>query len=297
MFLGGVKGVDTVEIWKALVEFFRSLPSYRESYPEDAQPVKGIRCGSGAFAFAEMADAVLASTAVAVGTIWIDSKKVDIKRPGSFRPPADGPAPPLPIDRMVHPIQRGAEGPGGGGAATAPKHPPPPPVPAPPPEPAATLWVGNLPPPGGDAAGLEPAGDPRELLDAHLTRLAVESPGYDVESGPPLRRVRLHRSGLYAFVELRDMELGEHLRAVFDGADYHGRQLHVTWALSPQHRQAAATASAAARAGAAAGAAAAGALSPCLLPRAPPRPPGERASPQGQVHVVSLAEDIDSEEL
>lgn len=45
------------------------------------------------------------------------------------------------------------------------------------------------------------------------------------------RCVHLHRSGAFAFVELREASLAAHLILVFDGAEFLGRPLSVSWAL------------------------------------------------------------------
>eukprot|EP00421_Protoceratium_reticulatum_P038330 CAMPEP_0168469138 /NCGR_PEP_ID=MMETSP0228-20121227/58061_1 /TAXON_ID=133427 /ORGANISM="Protoceratium reticulatum, Strain CCCM 535 (=CCMP 1889)" /LENGTH=478 /DNA_ID=CAMNT_0008484905 /DNA_START=24 /DNA_END=1458 /DNA_ORIENTATION=- len=181
IFLGGTRGLDASELWAALAGLLRSLPGYRAAYPQDGNPVVGVRTGRGSFAFARLSDPKLASTAVALGEVRVRGRRLQISRPSHYVPPVSGPPPPLDLVSTRAPM----------------------------------LWVGNLAPTGH--AGVSEA---RRLLDEHLTRLAVQCPDFDVEAGPPVKRISVHQSGRFAFVELRESALAERLLEVYDGSEH-----------------------------------------------------------------------------
>jgi len=220
VYIGGVRGLEAIEIWSALVELFQSLPSYRVRYEEGsaepAEPVINLRTGKGSFAFARLADPVLASTAVALGSMRVRGRRIPLCRPSHFEPPAAGPPAPLEIGPHVA-LQDLAP-------STPPPERPAPPTPPSPPVRVALLWVGNLPIDGTSAESK------RDRLEKYLTRVALASPGYDLDAGPPVRNVRMHESGKYAFVELHDTKLAERLIRVYHGCDFGGRPLAVNWA-------------------------------------------------------------------
>jgi len=84
----------------------------------------------------------------------------------------------------------------------------------------SSLWVENFP----------RVGACRSHLKEHLMRLALATPGCDVETGPPIVGVTIHISCKYGFIEIRDGNLAEQLVDVFDGSSYFGYPLAVTWA-------------------------------------------------------------------
>ncbi|CAE7246101.1 unnamed protein product [Symbiodinium natans] len=57
-------------------------------------------------------------------------------------------------------------------------------------------------------------------------------PGYELEEGPPLKRISVHHSGRFAFAEVfGSQERVEELLAVLDGSLFLGRPLSVNWSL------------------------------------------------------------------
>jgi len=200
IFIGGVYGVERASLMQGLVDLFRKLPSFREKYTSDKTPVVGIRTGRGPFAFARVRDPVLASTAVAIGEIKVNGLALRIQRCANWKTPPGGPAPPL---ELQGPKPKAA-------LRQKPRDVLP-----------VTLWVGNIAPADADSS----------RLDQHLTRLAMEAPGYDLESGPPLVRVLMHRCGRFAFVDVRDQALAEQLIPIFDGSVFCGRPLAVNYSM------------------------------------------------------------------
>eukprot|EP00928_Gymnodinium_smaydae_P005356 TRINITY_DN1182_c0_g1_i10.p1 TRINITY_DN1182_c0_g1~~TRINITY_DN1182_c0_g1_i10.p1 ORF type:complete len:343 (+),score=89.41 TRINITY_DN1182_c0_g1_i10:125-1153(+) len=170
---------------------------------KDQKPVVALTRGSRDFAFMRTLDPVLASTLVAIGFMKVGNFRLPLSRPLTYKTPESGDVPPLDIASFM---------------ATNPDAPQPPPPP-----PVRTmrctndLWVGNLHPPDADPT----------LLEEHLTRVALESPGYDMESGPPIKTLVLHYSRRYAFVRLRNDDLLAKLQPVFDGSLFCGRALAV----------------------------------------------------------------------
>eukprot|EP00928_Gymnodinium_smaydae_P005358 TRINITY_DN1182_c0_g1_i4.p1 TRINITY_DN1182_c0_g1~~TRINITY_DN1182_c0_g1_i4.p1 ORF type:complete len:2391 (+),score=493.30 TRINITY_DN1182_c0_g1_i4:114-7175(+) len=206
VFVGGVRDVETLNVIQAAEALLRSLPAYQRVYMQDGKDQKSVVAltrGSRDFAFMRTLDPVLASTLVAIGFMKVGNFRLPLSRPLTYKTPESGDVPPLDIASFM---------------ATNPDAPQPPPPP-----PVRTmrctndLWVGNLHPPDADPT----------LLEEHLTRVALESPGYDMESGPPIKTLVLHYSRRYAFVRLRNDDLLAKLQPVFDGSLFCGRALAV----------------------------------------------------------------------
>eukprot|EP00913_Durusdinium_trenchii_P025675 g24098.t1 len=139
IFMGGVSGLQVEDLWQKLTAVLTALPSYAAHFGDVSIPIVNIRKNAGGlFAFARLADPRLASTAVALGEMWVNGKKVVFKRPTNCMISHTS-APPLDLTPSLLP-------------------PPPPPAvdpevpkeveipPTPPTAPIAhTLWVGNLP--------------------------------------------------------------------------------------------------------------------------------------------------------
>lgn len=62
-------------LWTAFGGMFSSLPEYKARYKPGFEPVCAIRAGQSKYAFVQLADAVLASTAVALETMWVGSRQ------------------------------------------------------------------------------------------------------------------------------------------------------------------------------------------------------------------------------
>lgn len=216
VYIGGIRGLLAPEIWSALAKLLQSLTSYGTAYPGDISgPVVSLRTGSAPFAFARLADPVLASTAVALGWMPVCGRRCQICRPSHYRQPPEGDAPPLKIVQLSRP----------GHPSRAPRagRPGPPMASLDQPLDAGMIWVGNLVP-------VKPAEEARHHLDQHLTGLALSTPGYDLDAGPPVKRISMHHSGRFAFVEVQDATVAEQLIPIFDGSDYMGHQIAVNWA-------------------------------------------------------------------
>ncbi|CAK8995991.1 unnamed protein product [Durusdinium trenchii] len=240
IFMGGVSGLQVEDLWQKLTAVLTALPSYAAHFGDVSIPIVNIRKNAGGlFAFARLADPRLASTAVALGEMWVNGKKVVFKRPTNCMISHTS-APPLDLTPSLLP-------------------PPPPPAvdpevpkeveipPTPPTAPIAhTLWVGNLPSRRVLLSSLEDeeANEKvnrqellRRRLDHRLNELAMSMPGYDFEDGPPLcdHRLSVHHSGHFAFLEIiASQERVEQLLEAFDGKDFMGQPLEVNWSRKQQ---------------------------------------------------------------
>eukprot|EP00930_Biecheleria_cincta_P091751 TRINITY_DN813_c0_g3_i2.p1 TRINITY_DN813_c0_g3~~TRINITY_DN813_c0_g3_i2.p1 ORF type:complete len:208 (-),score=33.22 TRINITY_DN813_c0_g3_i2:386-1009(-) len=69
-----------------------------------------------------------------------------------------------------------------------------------------------------------------KLLEARLTEIAMQLPGHDIDAGPPVKRVTVHPSYKYAFVEVDGPnEWAEQLIKAFNGSLFFGKHLRVRW--------------------------------------------------------------------
>jgi len=230
-----VRDLDAESIWNALTEFFHSLPAYVAAYGRDEPgPVVNLRVGNNSFAFVRLTDPVLASTAVACGTLWVRGRRIAMSRGSKYVHPLGGEVPPLEI---APPPSHLPKGPRFSQKALSDKPHCFPPLPPPPPPPRSQpgagdckrLWIGNL----------MPVGNPSELthlLDNHLTSLALAADDGEFEQGPPVKQVSVHHSGRFAFAELRDSALAQRLKPKFDGSDFCGAPLVVDWAVKNRSR-------------------------------------------------------------
>ncbi|CAK0841764.1 unnamed protein product, partial [Prorocentrum cordatum] len=226
--LSGVRGLDGPAVWGAVADLFRAVPAYREKYdPEGGGPIVNLRTDSSSIAIVRLQDEVLASTAVALESLFILGRRVTISRPLTYQLPAGGSPEPLSLCAGV-----GFPSWGPSTAEQAPRHPflseanrqqapdlatqhvavesrP------------DSVWIGGLEPWGPDRATAEAA------LESLVTEVAMQLPGFDVEEGPPVLEVRLHPHGKFAFVDLRDASLASSLVQKLRGTWYRGRQLGV----------------------------------------------------------------------
>eukprot|EP00927_Polykrikos_kofoidii_P032626 TRINITY_DN27733_c0_g2_i1.p1 TRINITY_DN27733_c0_g2~~TRINITY_DN27733_c0_g2_i1.p1 ORF type:complete len:825 (-),score=114.57 TRINITY_DN27733_c0_g2_i1:41-2179(-) len=206
VYIGNVRCCEPLQLRQGLSRLLACLPSYKTKYNESFQPILDIKTGKFQFAFARAADPVLASTLCAIGDFRLHGVRMWMRRPSSYQVPTDGPAVPL----EVEPQAAGSDRPEEAAFATT----------------VCKLWVGNL------LLGPEEAG----LLEAHLTKLAINEPTYDIESGPPLEGpVRLHHCGRFAFASVRDAALAQMLMPVWDGSWFQGRPLAVNMAHGRQN--------------------------------------------------------------
>jgi len=249
LFLGGTRDVERL-LEPTITDFFAQLPAFKEKFPNCVKPVVKMHTGRSPYAFVTLADPILASTLVSVGVLKVGFRTVDISRPDRVggvganpkdfpealdtRPHFAVPTSPFAPQQLRYPTAFFPEV-----RATAPvcrveassmrRVPPPPP---PPPQQSFStsqhskladrpwessiertwvpLWIGNLPRKGACAS----------LLDSHLNNLAVTVDGIDIEKGPPIAEVRIHRSGRMAFGYVETEEIAEKLVPVLDGSLY-----------------------------------------------------------------------------
>lgn len=200
VYLGNIRHCDSESLRTAFEDLFNSLPSFKKTYPEGTKPVVNVD-HKGLYAFVRLLDPVLASTAVALDTLEVEGRRVPMCRPKAYTKSTRlvTLAPPLTISDARHAKSR---------------------------VPTASLWIGNIP----------RVGAWRSDLEDHLTKLAMALPGgCDIEAGPPIAHVSLHPSWKFGFVEIRDASLAGRLLNVFDGSDYFGFPLSVTWARRGNH--------------------------------------------------------------
>lgn len=226
--LNGVNGLDGPAIWGAFADLFRAVPAYREKYdPEGRGPIVNLRTDSSPIAITRLQDEVLASTAVALESLFILGRRVTISRPLAYQPPPGGPSQPLPL---CH----GVGFPSWGPRTTDQAHRHPLPSEANRQETLAlpkqsvapevrldSVWIGGLEPWGPDRNTAEKA------LESFITDAALQLPGFDFEEGPPVLEVRLHKNGKFGFADLRDASLASHLVTKLDNSEYRGRRIAV----------------------------------------------------------------------
>ncbi|CAJ1371288.1 unnamed protein product [Effrenium voratum] len=230
VFLGGVQGLEVQDLWSGLTKLLSGLQSYNAEFGHLSLPIVNMRLGTGPFAFARMADPRLASTAIALGEMVVNRRMVHLRRPSSFH---DKPAAPLDLNPKT---------------STLPLPPPPkllttapdpvekenPPAPPAVPPPTHSIWVGNLPGKADLCGSDDEDTSNQELLvqrlDQRLVELAMKLPSYDFEDGPPIKRISMHHSLSFAFVEIvGSQERVEELMSAFDNKDFMGKSLEVNW--------------------------------------------------------------------
>jgi len=247
VFLGGTQSLKAEAIWGTLADRLTELPSFKREYSTLDSPIINVRLAIGAaFGFVRLADARLASTAVALEEMVVHGRKVLICRPSSFKHD-EGVEEPLDLKRAVlkppPPPMQPPPAPKESQATLDVPPPPPPMVPSTaPPSANCRLWIGNLPSRHSlsqlsddedDAQNGEPSSKETRLLrhlDRHVAGLAMSLPGYDLEEGPPLKRISVHHTGRFAFADVQgSQERVEQLLTALDGSFFHGRPLSANW--------------------------------------------------------------------
>lgn len=215
VYVGGVRGIETGVLFATLTKSLKMLPAYHVAYPDkDFLPVRDLRVGKGCFAFAYMADPVLASTAVALGTIWVGSRQVTLKRPARYDAKLQPQA--RPLELSCHPADLSSVKQHHTDLGSAkPRVPPPPP---PPPVRNATLRISNLP----NATAYE--------LEQHLLEVAMMHPEADFENGPPLERLWRHRMSTCAFARMKNQEIAQKLIPLYKSTPFQTHNLVVDFA-------------------------------------------------------------------
>eukprot|EP00434_Breviolum_minutum_P022565 symbB.v1.2.019910.t1/scaffold1583.1/size183753/10 len=252
---GGVDGVQVL------------LQRLHVQGPKRSIPIINIRIGHGAYSFARLADPRLASTAVHIGEMFINGKKVLLRRPVhcdghvSLPPPLDViralPKPP-PVEGFRAHSDEGERLANQAKGAQAvnlepakevpavreiPPNPPKVPIVMPWHRRVHSVWVGNLPGRDQILAGMEEDDDEDDKghkvlevelmsrrLDQRLNELALKMPGYTLEDGPVIKRLSVHPSGRYAFVRVMgDQDFVEYLLDAWENQDFLGNPLRVAW--------------------------------------------------------------------
>ena len=267
IFMGGTQCIEVNDLWRGLTELLVVLPSYQKHFPDLSIPIINIRIGHGAYSFARLADPRLASTAVHIGEMFINGKKVLLRRPVhcdghvSLPPPLDViralPKPP-PVEGFRAHSDEGERLANQAKGAQAvnlepakevpavreiPPNPPKVPIVMPWHRRVHSVWVGNLPGRDQILAGMEEDDDEDDKghkvlevelmsrrLDQRLNELALKMPGYTLEDGPVIKRLSVHPSGRYAFVRVMgDQDFVEYLLDAWENQDFLGNPLRVAW--------------------------------------------------------------------
>eukprot|EP00930_Biecheleria_cincta_P011878 TRINITY_DN11502_c0_g3_i1.p1 TRINITY_DN11502_c0_g3~~TRINITY_DN11502_c0_g3_i1.p1 ORF type:complete len:778 (+),score=139.77 TRINITY_DN11502_c0_g3_i1:49-2382(+) len=256
IFISGTSGIEATSLWTKLTELFERLPSYREAYSEAVSPIVHIRLGVGSFSFARLLDARLASTAAKLGFLLVNGVRLMLARPSHYEWPPAGPEPSLEIpsdySKSYCKSQDPAKLPASAEMLAKLPTPPPPPTALPT---THVMWVGSIVSHRQrrewqmqqlvqqQADSMQEVSETswdefpvRDLLDARLTELAMQIPGYDIDAGPPIERVQVCEGGHgpYAFVEVAgSREWAEKLLEAFHDSDFFGKPLAVRWDRRP----------------------------------------------------------------
>jgi len=212
----GKPSIATEVALSCIKESIQKVPEFEARFPEDSLPELVLdfnRSESDTYGFVTLANEVLASTLVAIGTADIDGTylrfgwpdfattkgKIPCVAPGLSLAPKASSTPPT-VTALGQPLFAL----------------PPPPPPAPVrrhKEPSANIWVGNLP---FDCTETQ--------LDQFLTEAALALPTYDISEGPPIVDIRMckQKKSRFCFVELRSKELAAMLLPIYDRARFPG---------------------------------------------------------------------------
>lgn len=193
---------------QAVNRLFNELPSFRMMYPDVQDVVRSITfpsAGGGMFAFVDLVDEVVASTAVQMNGFELCGRSVRVGRPQGYLAPETGDVPPLDVSHLrslalLANNQNMSSGPKMVVTNTL-----------------RELHFGNL------ASGTVDEESIRELL----TPACLELPEYDESQGPPVTKVTMCGNGTYCFVQFQNAEMASRVIAVFDDTELCGRRLKV----------------------------------------------------------------------
>eukprot|EP00929_Paragymnodinium_shiwhaense_P071230 TRINITY_DN36221_c0_g1_i3.p1 TRINITY_DN36221_c0_g1~~TRINITY_DN36221_c0_g1_i3.p1 ORF type:complete len:838 (+),score=171.18 TRINITY_DN36221_c0_g1_i3:106-2619(+) len=173
------RAIDEDVMKRAVSEHLLAHPTYKETFPDLDAPIIFVKQTPLTWGFIGCANATLASTLVVWRHCMVNGHRIMLCRPRRYKTPSKGPQLPLPgtVANKLEPLSGG------------------------PPDPeqpcfsdVATLWVGNLP------TFVPEAG---RRLEKFVTKFVCKAFDFDVEAGPPITKVFLHKTQRYAFITIR----------------------------------------------------------------------------------------------
>lgn len=217
----------------AVATLFKAIPGLCEAYPDSRDVITYVHKPvnpQGLFAFMGFQDETLASTAVAMSGFRCGKRRVRISRPRGYRDPPGGPAPPLDLsslrrdgllpavplvdsdattfaDRVLADAVLLRPAPDVSGSASGPlgdetwKR-------------MCEVFLGNL-----KVGCVE-----RELYDVIAPRCANDQ-NYRPECGMPVKSIRIHPTGKFAFVEFQNPDLATSMICTLHNVEVQGRPL------------------------------------------------------------------------
>jgi len=198
---------DEASLRIAFHRLFNELPEFQQRYPDIVDPVRAIFFppkAEGAFAFVELQDEVLCTTAVAMSGFEINSRPVRIGRPQHYVPPTVE-LPPLDLtvlrERGLLPREVDPECSKVSLNCVT-----------------REVYFGNLAPGCADEEAM------RELVEPAVR----EMPEYNRELGPPIVKVSLSPPGTFCFIQFQNAELATRVIAIFDDTELFGRRIRVS---------------------------------------------------------------------